>query len=345
MSKFLAGAELSAEISKLLAESGGCHAVAFWGNGAELRLPNKGQGDFRVICNLTSNGTNPYTIEKLKLENVRHSPGLHAKVYIGDQTAIIGSANVSTNGLGSENVAETWLEAGVVVKKTAAIDAWFETLWDDALEISDADLSRAKVLWDRRPPQPVFSFAHFDVEASDLPLLTWSLQVRNPVNNIESVKAKLGLVGEESDEKINTLINNSMEVENEHDKKILTNASWAMFWYMNKSNTIKKGRKPYWFKPGMFFEKTFRDDDNDEPGEYRDSVFPSDDKSLEPFEVDEIFIRSFFATLERPEFFELINLEYKEPWFNKMRLRLTREFWVECKREYLKEAEANERIS
>lgn len=59
-------------------------------------------------------GTNPSELEALgapKNKNLRHLPGLHAKVYLSHDGLITGSANASNNGIGFIEVARL-LEAG-----------------------------------------------------------------------------------------------------------------------------------------------------------------------------------------------------------------------------------------
>ena len=46
---------------------------------------------------------------------------LHAKVYISEDTLIVGSANLSTNGIGLEDEAAKWLEASIVSKNPKLI--------------------------------------------------------------------------------------------------------------------------------------------------------------------------------------------------------------------------------
>ncbi len=97
-------------------------AVAFWGRGAMKALgiecPKSPQRNYQIICNLTTGGTNPAEIELLRGKgyDVRHSPRLHAKVFRFADSAVIGSANASANGLGFEcNEMNNWSELGVLI--------------------------------------------------------------------------------------------------------------------------------------------------------------------------------------------------------------------------------------
>lgn len=134
-------------------------AVAFWGKGAELLFDSLPKGvEVRVICNLTSGGTNPQTIRTLQAlgfpVSVRQLNDLHAKVICGDKMAVIGSANCSSNGLALQGQqCEGWREAGVVTKAAevlADVRLWLDTLWQTAQDIDEADLALAQENWDRR---------------------------------------------------------------------------------------------------------------------------------------------------------------------------------------------------
>ena len=94
-----------------------CCIVAFWGRGADelfCKLDEEKIGRVKIVCNLTSGGTNPREIEKLisKGFGVKHCSILHNKVYWTSRGVVVGSANASANGLSLESVEqEGWLEA------------------------------------------------------------------------------------------------------------------------------------------------------------------------------------------------------------------------------------------
>lgn len=129
------------------------------GKGAELLfddLPT--DTEVHVICNLTSGGTNPQTIRALQAlgsrVSVRQLNNLHAKVVCGDEVAVIGSANCSSNGLALQGQqCAGWREAGVVTKAAevlADVRPWLDNLWQAAQDINETDLAIAKENWDRR---------------------------------------------------------------------------------------------------------------------------------------------------------------------------------------------------
>lgn len=112
-------------------------AVPFWGIGAASTLGLSKGIPVRVLCNLGQPGCNPDAIDevrKLGIE-VRTHARLHAKIYATEQIAIVGSSNVSTNGLTVEGAAaKGWIEANVSSddpKFLADVHALFEQIWRD----------------------------------------------------------------------------------------------------------------------------------------------------------------------------------------------------------------------
>ena len=97
----LTGQSLFKEIARVTAGSSVSCAVAFWGYGSESIFKDQNSQNVRVICNLRMGGTNPFAIIALQKKGVavRHLDALHAKVYIGNENAVITSANASKNGL------------------------------------------------------------------------------------------------------------------------------------------------------------------------------------------------------------------------------------------------------
>lgn len=126
-------------------------AVAFWGAGSENLLPD--DGDFRLICNLHHPGTNPKTIRKIAARHqIKYLRNLHAKVFVGTKTALIGSANLSNAALeftGASN--DTWREAVLQVEKPTAqyfqARTWLANLWTEAHSVDEPSLASAEERW------------------------------------------------------------------------------------------------------------------------------------------------------------------------------------------------------
>lgn len=136
-------------------------AVAFWGEASVSLLQAAGDKPVRIICNLASGGTNPRPIKRLLEQgiNLRQLDDLHAKVVLGTDKALVGSANFSTNGLQLEDSeAGGWSEAGLLTSSATdlrAIGQWFDAEWDRARPVEAADLERSLIAWEiRRANRP-----------------------------------------------------------------------------------------------------------------------------------------------------------------------------------------------
>lgn len=163
MTKFITGDENIQAIKNLLNDKNDLKcAVAFWGDEALHFLENTNR-KVKIICNLESGATNPYVISKL-IDNpnidIKTHQRLHAKVYWSPTLAIIGSTNVSANGLGLEGrELSGWIEASILIDEDILIkkiEDWFDLLYLDSFLIDDSALARAKNSWkDRRKIRPV----------------------------------------------------------------------------------------------------------------------------------------------------------------------------------------------
>lgn len=159
---FIPGTGLAAEVRKLIAQGGPIRAgVAFWGKGAiaELGLAEAAGRDVKIVCDLMSGGCNPDEITKLLeifvSENVLRRDGLHAKVWLADNAAIVDSSNASANGLGFEgSELAAAIEANVLVADMAtlgSIRSWFDqNVLEGSQPITDPDLEIARELWRSR---------------------------------------------------------------------------------------------------------------------------------------------------------------------------------------------------
>jgi hypothetical protein len=133
-------------------------AVAFWGKDSEIIFTSHPKKPIRIICNLQSGGTNPEPIRKLKASpniEIRQLEKLHAKVVFSENSAIVGSANLSIDGLSRETDKDSgWIEAGIKTEATDQLEqigAWFENQWKLSREIEDTDLEKAQERWNLRP--------------------------------------------------------------------------------------------------------------------------------------------------------------------------------------------------
>ncbi len=135
---FLAGRDIRPQVVKGMQGSARKHlAVAFVGRGA-FKNVLCGSTDVRLVCDLSMGATDPDEIELLLREvghnRIKQFSGLHGKVYLFDEYAIVGSANASLNALGSDSTNPRLMEAAHRVSERdqlEVISRWFEALWED----------------------------------------------------------------------------------------------------------------------------------------------------------------------------------------------------------------------
>ena len=158
--QFLTGVDIQTQVRTIASRTGKIMAaVAYWGKGAAERTGLSGHEDpasVRIICDLLSGACNPNEIEALQQFGftVKTLDRLHAKVWIGGDDVIVGSANASQNGLlgEGEQAANANVEAAVMSHDPALasrLAAWFELQWDASTEIETRHLVRARQIWNR----------------------------------------------------------------------------------------------------------------------------------------------------------------------------------------------------
>ena len=159
--RFLSGPDIQAQVRQLASRSGEVMAaVAYWGKGAAERTgitDNDRPAAVRVICDLLSGACNPAEIETLASlgVSVRTLDRLHAKVWIGGDDVIVGSANASHNGLPGDNdeAAHASIEAAVLSRDprlARQLAVWFEEQWCASSKIEQRHLDQARNMWNRR---------------------------------------------------------------------------------------------------------------------------------------------------------------------------------------------------
>lgn len=155
-------------------------AVAFWGSGAadKLNIRHKNAHLIEIVCNLRMGGTNPNEVKELQRRDVKvkHRDDLHAKVYIFDDSVIIGSSNASANGLAfQEGDALSWREANVFTSDqqiVAKAKLWFEEINNNASFVLSKDLKIASDAWSkRRSRNPIRARSLYEAASTNPKLL------------------------------------------------------------------------------------------------------------------------------------------------------------------------------
>lgn len=170
-------------------------AVAYWGNCAmkELGLDmidKERQKKFIIICDLMSGACNPDVIRELLGNDnkfvVRKCSSLHAKIYWTPGAVVIGSSNVSANGLGFEGAELSGLlEANALVTNEVFLDKCIDWLRLEVLpkssQINPSDLALADNFWrprrqNRQTLTRVLSLSELlknPIELKDRPWYVW----------------------------------------------------------------------------------------------------------------------------------------------------------------------------
>ena len=337
MSDFYTSDELSTEISGILSKKSARVAVAFWGTGAETRFPGKNLKNFKIICNLAQGGTNPQVIETLlgRGAQVRQCDTLHAKVYIGQESAIVASANNSINGLGLQGVEQAnWLEAGVKIGASAPGE-WFNTLWDSSSvrPITPADLEAAKkVFKGRSNHKPSVPFANFDAEAANLPLVSW-YQDGNTVEDVEAVGQWLNIPNNDAQARLDAGLEiYDPEIEN------FDPFTWCLHYRLTKNGQAHGGVTPNWscLAGRDYIAKDIRTYE-DEDGRTVSMMVTVEDEPPLPFPVTSKFRQVFVEVINQDDFLDLREKDFKNAFFTPERIELIRKFWPALKSAYIEQ--------
>ena len=328
MGKFLVGEQLSEAISAILREEGCRCAVAFWGKGALERMAGNTK-DVRLICNLRTGGTNPHEIRKLARDSIRQCDTLHAKVYIGTREAIVASANVSANGLGFEDIEQAfWIEAGVKIETNSDLLKWFDGLWSASNQITDDELAKAETLWRARRAgrPPLSSFAHFDPERDDLPLLYFWEDTQWDYNPT-TIEQQLGVYNEQT----KSLIEDGLEIAPE-DRRVMLPGTKILVLKRNKDGSLSKRSQPSWFSVGPIIENSFKYLGENQ---YKDTAIHEHNNPPAPFELDDQIQSIIRSVIWDGDFDDLMDSSEIGEFYTHERLSKIRAFWRECKKRYM----------
>lgn len=323
---FLHGPDLTREIKAILAEPNARCAVAFWGRGAEDWVAG---ADCRIIANLRMGGTNPYALEKMEA-TVRQSDTLHAKVYIGAERAVVASANASANGLGFEGVEQNgWIEAGYLLKDVQAVAEWFDDQWAAAREITKGDIVAAKKVWAARPKPTLPSFADFDVNAPDLPFVTWVARSESWTVNAKTVEAAAGITGEVAERRVD----DGLAIQHGDDAELLKN-NWVLAWEQAAPNALPNDQSPWFSRMSDVFVRGGFTWDGEEEAD--DVLLAAENPPPVPFDpADERFVAALTKVLEQARFAKLRKGDKKGRAWYVQQTELLAPFWRELRKQYL----------
>jgi hypothetical protein len=295
---FLTDDELSSNIRELVGEGGSRCAVAFIGKEAEGIVPPGTQ----IICNLMSGATNPATIEHLMKNGeceIRKLDDLHAKVYLGRDRAIVGSANLSANGLGYEPATGSggWQEAGYKVTRKSdleKIEEWFAEKWESAEAISSKDITEAKKRWALRQRfRPANkSYEEYVENGGAEIMLAWTCTDEKWVVTKTGKKAA-SQAGKQPGTETVGYIEDSIEITVE-DKNFFKPGTWVLRFEADEDGRVPVGPIK-WFQCGAFIDNAykFRGQEKERPVVVRSPV-----EVPGPFPLTREFKRDFAKRME-----------------------------------------------
>lgn len=149
----LEGSQLAGRIHKLCSGNGKRRcAVAFWGKETPKLLFPNGTVDVEIILDVAMGGTTKAALLALGVpaaSNVWALDGLHAKLYIGPDGAIVTSANASANALGKHfkggrlHELGIWIDARKNKLQYLEVCKHFDVLKGKAHKAGKRDLERA----------------------------------------------------------------------------------------------------------------------------------------------------------------------------------------------------------
>lgn len=289
-------------------------AVAFIGSDYDSYLDDSCLNALDSIVLSPTEGSNPKAISKLVKsvgwEKVHFLSRLHAKIYIGKDETIIGSSNLSKNGLiGNEN---GLYEICVKTKSNEEFDEIFNEILNEAYEEFPDVRSKQKALDDlyhiynkrksmklERGSNEVADFKDYDWNKDEHFYLTY--YGTGSGNYTEKTKKS---IDEGDDEDCMSFI---------EDDEIFEN-KWLLYWKcQNNGNKVDKRTKPSWLYIDKIIPKGFDDGKYDDGTNSPYTKLAVQLKSLSsnrpspPFEITKDFIESFRNVIEQEQYEILFN--------------------------------------
>lgn len=229
-------------------------AVAFIGIDWKKYLSEDILDNLESIVISPTEGSNPDAIKQLAdrigWDKIHFLKRLHAKIYIGRDYAIVGSANLSSNGLKGDD--QGLFEVCVKVETINKINDIYDSILKEADEKYNKEQDKKKEvaslrkIWNKRVTVGLSSeqkiddsFENFDIESYGNICLDWYEEVAGPV-----LKENSGLEDTTNSFKDWMYINPCDQVQEN---------SWMLCWRRTSSKKMHGKIKPHW----MYVHKIF----------------------------------------------------------------------------------------
>ena len=342
MAEFLYGDQLSQKIREIFRGENVRCAVAFWGRDAVKELFGTDvleRDDVHVVCDLSMGGTNPATLRAFGApdnQNIRFHDGLHAKVFLSENGAIVGSANASNNGIGFMEGDAPLTEAGIFIEVNSEpwqkASEWFKALFSDRAQTVDTDaLNAAQLAWDRRcgaggqrVVQERLDFLGYDPNIHELVYVLWYCDAEGDIG-----------YSEEGITELNPNISEYTHHMSPADDDL--RGSWICHFRINARNGLADGR----MAPRLFFANTLVHGAVDgDPG--YDNLLGESPHGIRPdapFSFDDnTLVEAFRRKINNPDGPYAILRgavdENDEVWLARDHVELMHRFWRDVQDEY-----------
>lgn len=238
-------------------------AVAYIGADWNTFIPNTHCLEAIIIS--PTFGTNPRAVidlvRNIGWEKVFFLDSLHAKAYVGETSAVVGSANLTNNGLSGEGLVELCVEFNSN-ENLCKVNQFFANLMEDAqeqyptIEKKKARLKELERTWDaliangtiKRKQKIKRTFSEFELLGNDHFYVLWFQPVDCEYS--EDVKA------------INSFMTDDIHFSKKD--KVQKN-KWALVWRITDSNKPHASVKPHWLYIHEVIENGVIDEDYDYP--------------------------------------------------------------------------------
>lgn len=254
-------------------------------------------------------GSNPYAIAEIakaiKWENVHFLKNLHAKIYLGENAAAVGSFNLTANGLSAE--VHALEEAGFIVRDSATCLELRE-LYDrykaeakKQYRTTAEKMNRLKELraiMDRGIANGLLHGSHTTVTLADYV----------PIDNNEIYLCWAAGELQLNEELVSAAIYRQTLAFLDSDE--IMPDRWILCWDANEDGSPVKS-KPYWIHIDDVIPHGFLDN----PGAYTKLAAERNDRVLPayPFELTKDVVQAFYRVLNSKEFPEFL-LDGEESW-------------------------------
>lgn len=250
-------------------------------------------------------GSNPIAISeivnKIGWENVHFLNNLHSKIYIGDDSVVTGSANLSENAMGINGLYELCIltDENQIIGSSDKVFNFYKKKAQSKYDEMEK-IKRLKILWEIHnkavsqniiPPDEERSFSEYSPDLHGDFYVIWYRDgsVRYDTEKIKGTIPSLPSENFSFDEFPRNNISPDDDINADN---------WVLDWKIRVDNSVNRATKPSW----MYIHCICRNCCDDTGYENVAIESPKIDKPNPPFVIDDDFIRAFIDTIERKKY-------------------------------------------